>query len=237
MKRITEQQLIEQARRLKVKINEGGFDAPEAPGSLEKATNWLTDLPTKIAPSWMGGTKSKYNDINGTAGYTFEPNWESLLYPGLHGQSVSKERTSGRWRSESGSYAREHDAQQKIEQMALDDMAENDVEPGPNGKDFTPGWHIDNTMHAAALKKKNPALYAKLKQEKDAKHNAPPGGNPPGGNPPGGNPPGGNPPGGNSGSDAQRPPEKAPEGVKDGDYTLPDGRKVTVSHGYVFPRQ
>ena len=155
MKKITEQQLIENARRLKSRLLEDGFDEPSGADdhTLSRAMNYVLDTPTRMAPKWLGGASKNFKDPNGLVGYRFTPDWNALGYAGYEGQDVVKDDT-GRWQAADGTFALDKPVIAGLEKQALANLAKKGQKPKG-------GWNKDNSQHMDALEL-NPQLKAQV---------------------------------------------------------------------------
>jgi hypothetical protein len=155
MKKITEQQLIENARRLKSRLVEDGFDEPSGADDHtgSRAWNYVLDTPVRWGPKFLGGASKNFTDPNGTRGYRFTPDWNALGYAGYEGQDVVKDDT-GRWQAADGTFATDKRVIAGLEQQALANLAKKGQKPKG-------GWNKDNNMHMDALAL-NPTLKAQV---------------------------------------------------------------------------
>jgi hypothetical protein len=155
MKKIAEQQLIENARRLKSRLLEDGFDEPSGADdyTLSRAMNYVLDTPTRMVPDWLGGASKNFIDYNGLMGYRFTPDWNALGAAGYEGQDVVKDNT-GRWQAADGSFALDKRVIAGLEKQALANLAKKGRKPNR-------GWNKDNSQHMDALEL-NPQLKAQV---------------------------------------------------------------------------
>lgn len=135
-------------------LNEGEFanaDAPEGEGPWSRAWDASPGRFAKRAAfrglksttQALSGSGTKFKDVNGTEGYEFSPDWNSVGYAGLTGQKVQK--IDGVWVADNGEYATDPSVAKKLEQMALNDMVQSRQQPRG-------GWQQDsNPAHQAAL--------------------------------------------------------------------------------------